>query len=148
MRSRPPSSTRTHILFPYPALFPSPGSVARLAQGPHHLGAGAGVGTQVDHRIARRQAARYRQAVGNGVGCIDGKAKTLHGARQAIAEELVVIEDQQVARSSLGERTLVTMRSPVGSQQARLQTQLFFFSSASTSSSHPVRKTVFSMVTP
>src|SRR3546814_15290522 len=104
MIRRPPRATRTDTLFPYTTLFRSgaiarqhddPGIVARLAQGLHHLEAGAVVETQVDHRIARRQAARYRQAVGNGVGGLDGKATTLHGARQAIAEALVVIDDQQ-----------------------------------------------------
>src|SRR3546814_1516048 len=76
MIRRPPRATRTDTLFPYTTLFRSgaiarqhddPGIVGRLAQGLHHREAGAVVETQVDHRIARRQAARYRQAVGNGV---------------------------------------------------------------------------------
>src|SRR3546814_12041035 len=81
---------------------------------------------------------RSRQAVGNGVGGLDGKATTLHGARQAIAEALVVIDDQQVARRRLRQRPVVTLRFRFVRHDACLTPHLLSFSSASCRPDRPV----------
>jgi hypothetical protein len=54
--------------------------------------------TQIDHGEGRGDPGRQVQTVAHAVGGVHGEVAPLHGARQAVTETLIVVDDHQAAR--------------------------------------------------